>query len=364
MSNVNVFSPLKVGRYTVPNRVFMAPLTRNRAAAGNVPQAMNVEYYRQRAAAGLVIAEATQVSDTAQGYPATPGIHTRDQVDGWKRVTDAVHTAGGRIFLQIWHTGRASHSYFQPGNKLPVAPSAVANRGQVYVPGTGMVPHETPRALETREIAGIVNDFRTAAANADRAGFDGVEIHGANGYLVDQFFRDGTNQRTDEYGGSVENRARFALDVTRAAVDVLGADRVGIRLSPSGAFNDMTDSNPRYTFGYAVTELGKLGLAYLHITEAQPSDIKHGGETHDAIPASFFRPLFNGVLVTNGGFTLEKANQYLAAGHADAVAFGQQFIANPDLVERFRRAAPLNTPDVSTFYGGTEKGYTDYPALA
>jgi N-ethylmaleimide reductase len=325
---------------------------------------MNATYYRQRASAGLIVSEATQVSAQGQGYPNTPGVHSEEQVAGWRRVTDAVHERGGRIFAQLWHTGRASHSYFQPGNVLPVAPSAVANRGKVYVPGQGMVAYETPRALETSEIAGIVKDFAQGARNAIKAGFDGVEIHGANGYLVDQFLRDGTNKRTDRYGGSVENRARFALEVTTAVADAVGAEHVAIRLSPTNTFNDMSDSMPRETFGHVVKELSRFGLAYLHVIAPSLKDAKHGGEGHDLIPVSYFRPLFKGVLIANGGYSFEAAQAAVGEGQADAVAFGTAFLANPDLPERFKRGAELNVPDPSTFYGGTEKGYIDYPPLS
>jgi N-ethylmaleimide reductase len=364
MSGVNLFSELKVGPYVLGNRAIMAPLTRNRAGEGNVPREMNVTYYRQRAGAGLIVSEATQVSQQGQGYPNTPGIHSEEQVAGWRKVTDAVHESGGRIFAQLWHTGRASHSYFQEGNGLPVGPSAVANRGQVYVPGRGMVAYETPRALETSEIGGIVKDYAAGARNAIRAGFDGVEIHGANGYLIDQFLRDGTNRRTDRYGGSVVNRARFALEVTTAVGDAVGAEHVGIRLSPSSTFNDMSDSTPRETFGHVAKELSKMGLAYLHLIAPMPKDAKHGGEGHDMIPVSFFRDLYRGVIVANGGYTFEKSQEALAEGWADAVAFGTAFLANPDLVERFRRGAALNPADPATFYGGDERGYIDYPALS
>jgi N-ethylmaleimide reductase len=304
------------------------------------------------------------VSQQGLGYPNTPGIHSEEQVAGWRKVTDAVHEKGGRIFAQLWHTGRASHSYFQPGNGLPVAPSAVANRGQVYVPGVGMVGYETPRALEISEIQGIVGDFARGAKNAVRAGFDGVEIHGANGYLVDQFLRDGTNKRTDRYGGSVENRGRFALEVVTAVADAVGAEHVGIRLSPSSTFNDMADSTPRETFGHVVRELDRMGLAYLHLIAPSPKDAKHGGEGHDLIPVSFFRAIYKGVLVANGGYTFEGAQEAVAEGWTDAVAFGTAFLANPDLGERFKAGAGLNVPDPATFYGGTEKGYIDYPVMS
>jgi N-ethylmaleimide reductase len=350
----DLFTPLQLGPITLPNRVIMAPMTRCRAGAGNVPREVNARYYAQRASAGLIISEATQVSPQGTGYPGTPGMHSPQQVAGWKRVTDAVHAAGGRIFAQLWHVGRISPPAFQPNGELPVSASAVAAKGTIQTPD-GLQPFPTPRALKTEEIAGVIDQFRKAAQNALAAGFDGVELHGANGYLPDQFLRDGVN-----YGGSIENRARFHLEVTAALTEVWGPDRVGVRLSPSGAYNDMRDSNPRATFGYLITELGKLGLAYLHIMEAMEGDLRHGG---DLIPVSHFRPMFKGTLITNAGFTFEKSQHYLAQGHADAVAFGVPFLANPDLPERFRRSAPLNAPDPATFYGGSEKGYTDYPFL-
>lgn len=356
---MDLFSPIQLGAYTLPNRVVMAPLTRNRAGAGNIPGPLNVTYYTQRASAGLIISEATQVTPEGMGYPATPGIHSPEQIAGWQAVTKAVHDRGGRIFLQLWHVGRISHPSLQPNGQLPVAPSAIAAAGEAMT-YEGPRPFVTPRALETEEIATVVQQFRQGAENALAAGFDGVEIHGANGYLLDQFLQDGTNQRTDQYGGSIENRARLMLEVTEAVVGVWGADRVGIRLSPSGTFNDMKDSNPRATFGYMVTALNRFGLAYLHLLEPSDSDLRHGST---AIPTSDFRPLFNGMLMVNRGYDRDTANTAIATGKADLVSFGTLFIANPDLPERFRLSAPLNQPDPSTFYGGSEKGYTDYPSL-
>jgi N-ethylmaleimide reductase len=360
----SLFTPVTLGALHLPNRVVMAPMTRNRASGdGLIPTPMMAEYYRQRAGAGLIVTEATQVNTQSQGYPNTPGVHTDAQVDGWRRVTTAVHEAGGRIVLQMWHVGRASHPAYQPGGATPVAPSAVTPRGQVYTP-QGMAPYVTPRALETDEVRAIVDDFSRAAANAKAAGFDGVEIHGANGYLIDQFLRDGTNQRTDRYGGSVENRAQFLLEVTSAAVDVWGKGRVGVRLSPSGTFNDMFDSNPRRTFGYAAGALSELGLAYLHVTSAEDNDRRHAPPGWQETPVSFFRPLFRGALLGAAGYTFDTARAAVEKGEVDAVAFAKAFIANPDLVERFRKGAPLSAPDPTTFYGGTEKGYTDYEPLA
>jgi len=353
----DLFTPIRVGPLELPNRVFMAPMTRNRAP-DNVPTELMKVYYSQRAEAGLIISEGAQISEQGIGYPATPGIHTDAQVAGWKAITDAVHERGGHMFCQLWHCGRVSHPDFH-GGELPVAPSAVRPEGQAFTPG-GLKDFVTPRALEPEEIPGIVADYAHGADCARRAGFDGVEIHGANGYLIDQFLRDGSNRRTDAYGGSIENRARFLLEVTEAVCDTLGADRVGVRLSPLQPFNDMRDSNPEATFSHAVKALNRFGLGYLHITEM-------GSEAPGAAGPAFdlrrLRPLWEGVYVTNGGYDKARANAAIAAGDADAVAFGVLFLANPDLVTRFRRDAPLNAPDPDTFYGGDEHGYTDYPAL-
>ncbi|NEQ27776.1 MAG: alkene reductase [Microcoleus sp. SIO2G3] len=354
-----LFTPIDLGAYRLPNRIVMAPLTRNRAGAGNVPTALNATYYEQRASAGLIISEASQVSPQGLGYPATPGIHSAEQVAGWKLVTDAVHAKGGRIFLQLWHVGRISHPSLQPDGALPVAPSAIAPQGMAST-YQGEQPFVTPRALDRAEIPGIVEQYRQGAKNALEAGFDGVEVHGANGYLLDQFLRDGSNQRTDDYGGSIENRARLHLEVTEAVVDVWGSDRVGIRLSPSNTFNDMYDSNPQATFGYLVDQLNRFNLAYLHLLESSEADLRYGGTE---IPTSFFRPIYQGNLMVNWDYDFDKGNAAIASGAADLVSYGKLFIANPDLVERFQTGAPLNTPDVSTFYGGDAKGYTDYPSL-
>ena len=357
----SLLSPVKVGRYDLPNRIVMAPLTRNRAVAGNVPQALNAEYYAQRASAGLIISEATQISPQGLGYPATPGIHSPEQVEGWKQITEAVHQQGGRIFLQLWHVGRISHPSLQPNGELPIAPSAIAPAGMAST-YTGEQPFVTPRALETDEIPGIIQQYRQAAENALAAGFDGVEIHGANGYLLDQFLQDGSNQRSDQYGGSIENRTRLLLEVTEAVVAVWGADRVGLRLSPNGTFNDMHDSDPTALFDYVVSALNRFGLAYLHLVEPRwtsptpESDIA-------ALKTGHFRPLYQGTLITAGGYDRQQGNEVIAAGQADLVAYGRWFISNPDLPARFAQEAPLNPYDRSTFYGGDEKGYTDYPAL-
>lgn len=354
----DLFSPFTIGDCRLTNRIVMAPLTRNRAGAGGVPQALNVTYYTQRASAGLLITEATQVSPQGVGYPNTPGIHSREQIDGWRRVTDSVHDRGGHVFLQLWHVGRISHPSLQPGQALPVAPSAVKPEGDAFT-YEGLQPYVTPRALAGEEIPGIVEDYRNAALNAIEAGFDGVEIHAANGYLIDQFLRDGSNRRDDEYGGSIENRCRFLLQVTHAVIDAVGARRTGIRVSPVNPFNSMSDSDPQALFNAVAAALNPLGLAYLHAVE---------GAIHGDGAAPFdiqaMRCLFGGPYIANGGYTRERALQAVAGGQADLVSFGELFLANPDLPERFRADAPLNRPDPATFYGGGEAGYTDYPAMS
>lgn len=363
MGDENLFTPIRAGALQLPNRVVMAPMTRNRAGKGNVPTALVAEYYRQRAGAGLIITEATQISPRGIGYPNTPGIHTPEQVEGWRGVTQSVHDAGGRIVLQLWHVGRSSHPLYQPNGDLPVSSSAIAIPGQVYTP-EGMKPYPVPRALETEEIPGIVADYARGAANAKAAGFDGVEIHGANGYLVDQFLRDGVNKRTDQYGGSLENRLRFMKEVATAVAASWEPSRVGIRLSPSGTFNGMSDSDPVATFSAALRELSKLKLAYVHVVEPGDADARHGGPGWKSASARELRPHFQGTYIAAGELTKGKAAVLIRDGHADAAAFAKLFISNPDLVERFRRGAPLAPSDSSTYYGGTDKGYTDYPALA
>ena len=359
-ANITLFSPIQLGPYTLPNRMAMAPMTRNRAGEGNVPQQLNAEYYTQRAGAGLIITEATQVSPQGVGYPATPGIHNAQQVAGWKKITDAVHAKGGHIFSQLWHDGRISHPSLQPNGALPVAPSALKPSGQVYT-YQGMQDYETPHALALSEIPGIIEQYRNAAKNALAAGFDGVEIHGANGYLLDQFLRDGSNKRTDTYGSSLANRARLMLEVTEVVCSVWGANRVGIRLSPLQPFNDMHDSNPEATFSYAVEQLNRFGLAYLHVTEMGKDKPGAAGPAFDL---GKLRKIWKGVYMTNCGYDLARANAALGANAADMVSFGALFLANPDLPARFAKGAPLNTPDQATFYGGNEKGYTDYPFLS
>ena len=356
-----LLTPFKLGSYTLQNRIVLAPLTRNRTVVDNVPNALMALHYEQRATAGLLISEATQVSPQGLGYPNTPGIHSPEQIEGWKLITNAVHAKGGKIFLQLWHVGRISHPDLQPNGELPVAPSAIAPEGEVAT-YTGMKPYVTPRALELGEIPEIVDQYRIGAKNALEAGFDGVEVHSANGYLLDQFLQDNTNHRTDIYGGSLENRARLLMEVMEAVVDVWGSDRVGVRLSPSGTFGSMYDSNRAATFGYVVKELNRFNLAYLHLVAPRVEGFGSAEDQPD-LGADFFRPIFNGTIITAGGYSFETGNAVIASGHADLVAFGRLYIANPDLPERFEANAPLNTPDRTTFYGGDAKGYTDYPTL-
>ena len=354
-----LFRPVELGAVALPNRVLMAPMTRSRADRAGVPGEDVVLYYVQRAAAGLIVTEATQVTPEGQGYVFTPGIHSEAQVAGWRKVTEAVHAAGGRIFLQLWHVGRISHESFQPGGALPVAPSAIRYEGETYT-YEGLKPHPTPHALATGEIAGVVAQYRHGAEQAKLAGFDGVEIHGANGYLIDQFLRDGTNQRTDRYGGSPENRARFLLEVTRAVVEVWDADRVGVRLSPLGAFNGMSDSDPATTFGHAVAELDRLGLAYLHLVEQFGGPLT--GE-QEAILRSI-RKRWHGPYIANGAYDGPRAAVAVASGWATAVAFGVPFIANPDLPLRLLQGTPLAKANRETFYAGGRRGYVDYEPAA
>ena len=355
----DLLSPLSMGALSVNNRFVMAPLTRNRAGDGMVPTEMMVEYYRQRASAGLIITEATLVSNDGEGYPNIPGIYNQAQVDAWKKVTDAVHQEGGKIVMQIWHCGRVGHSSMQPDGRVPMAPSAIKPAGEVMT-YDGMKPYETPRAMTLDEIEQMKVNFRQAAHNALSAGFDGVEVHGANGYLLDQFLRDGSNQRNDLYGGSLENRARLLLEVVDDVCRIWGADRVGVRLSPLQPFNDVYDSDPEATFTYVVDQLDTLGLAYLHITEMGRDNPGAGGPYFEI---SKLRPHWHGVYMTNYDYSLDQANQLIAAGDADLVSFGRLFIANPDLPVRFDKNAELNEPDPDSFYGGDERGYIDYPFL-
>jgi N-ethylmaleimide reductase len=359
MPDIDLFTPLQLGPHTLRNRFVMAPLTRNRASRDGVPGALQVEYYRQRAGAGLILSEATCISPEAVGYPFTPGIWNGAQAAGWADVTAAVHGEGGKIFCQLWHVGRISHPDLQPDGQLPVAPSAIAPAGEAFT-YEGAKPFVTPRALETAELPGIVGAYRVAAKNALAAGFDGVEVHAANGYLLDEFLRDGSNTRSDAYGGSIDNRARLLLEVVDAVCGVWGSGRVGIRLSPVQPFNDMGDSDPRGTFTRVVDRLNPFNLAYLHVTEMGRDAPGAAGPYFDPLE---LRKVWNGVYLTNFGYDKARANAVLASGQADLVAFGVAFIANPDLPERFRRDAPLNAPDPATFYGGGERGYTDYPFL-
>ncbi len=352
----DLFSPVKLGRLQLPNRIVMAPLTRNRAAAGDVPQPMHATYYRQRATAGLIVSEGAPISPQGVGYPGTPGIYSEAQIAGWEVVTQAVHAAGGHIFLQLWHVGRISHPDLQPGRAVPVAPSAIRPAGDA-VTATGMQPFVTPRALEQDEIQAIVAQYTTAARNALLAGFDGVEVHAANGYLIDQFLRDGSNQRTDDYGGSLENRCRFLREILQAVCEAVGSDRVGVRISPENSFNDIHDSRAQETFVYVAELVNGFEPAYLHVLEG---DMVTGEK---ALDYGRIRAAFKGIYMANCRYDLARAQQAIATGAADMVSFGALYIANPDLVERFRQGAALNTPDPETFYGGDEHGYTDYPFL-
>src|SRR5581483_8517910 len=358
MSTSILFEPYKLGPITLANRSVMAPLTRNRALAGLVPNPLAVEYYGQRASAGLLISEATQVSQQGQGYQDTPGIYSKEQIAGWRKVTDRVHAKGGRIFLQLWHVGRISHTSLQPNNGAPVAPSAITAKTKTFVNGT-FADVSAPRALELAEIPGIIDNFRQGAANAIAAGFDGVEIHGANGYLLDQFAKDGTNKRTDAYGGSIENRAKLMLEVSKAVVAEVGAERTGIRISPVTPANDVSDSNPQPLFDHIVDHLNALKLVYIHVIEGAT------GGPRDIAPFDYdgLRKRFSGTYIANNGYDFKLATEVLEKNKADLIAFGKLFISNPDLVERLKLGAPLNDFDKATFYGGDAKGYTDYPAL-
>jgi len=352
-----LFSKQSLGDLTLPHRIVMAPLTRCRSSQpGDIPNDLNAEYYQQRSSAALIIAEATQISPQGKGYAFTPGIYSPQQIQGWQKVTNAVHAQDSHIFLQLWHVGRVSHSALQPDNQLPVAPSAIAVEGQAFTE-QGMLDFEVPRALATEELSGIVEQYRQAAINAKQAGFDGVEIHAANGYLLAQFLKDGTNKRDDIYGGSIENRARLILEVVQAVTEVWGGSRVGIRISPTGTFNSMSDSNPQALFNYLVEKLNQFNLAYIHVVE------RFGDNANEDFDFMKLRQLFNGAYIANGGYSGELAEQSLQSNHSDFIAFGTPFIANPDLPTRIQQGAALNTADPDTFYGGDAKGYTDYPSL-
>ncbi|OPA90946.1 alkene reductase [Pseudomonas fluorescens] len=359
MSDLNLFTPYTMGALTLANRAVLAPLTRNRAGEGLVPSEFAAAYYSQRASAGLLISEASQISRQGQGYQDTPGIYTSAQIEGWRAVTEAVHAKGGKMFLQLWHVGRVSHVDLQAQGAAPVAPSALRAATNVFV-NNRFEDASEPRALETAELPGIVNDFRQAAANALAAGFDGVEIHGANGYLLDQFIKDGANQRTDAYGGSIENRARLLLEVTAAVVAEIGAERTGIRLSPVSPANGVSSSDPQAQFDYIVDQLNALGIVYLHVVEGAT------GGPRDVAPFDFagLRRRFKHTYIANNGYDLDLATSRLVEGKADLIAFGRPFIANPDLVARLKTGAPLAAFNPATLYGGAAEGYIDYPALA
>lgn len=367
----SLFDPTTFGDIELANRIVMAPLTRNRSPKA-IPNDLNVTYYEQRATAGLIITEGTPVSQQGQGYADVPGLYLPQAIDGWKNVTEAVHRRGGKIVTQIWHVGRVSHTSLQPGNGAPVAPSAIPAGGKTYIinpDGTGeFAETSAPRALEKAEIAGIVDDFRKGARAAIDAGFDGIELHGANGYLIDQFLKSGANRRTDEYGGSIENRARFLLEVVDAATREIGAGRVGIRLSPVTPANGITEDEPQKVFDYVVEKLGPHGLAFIHLIEGATGgdrDFRQGDRPFDyrQLKDAYRKAGGTGGWLVNNGYDRDSATKAVAEGYADGVAFGKLFIANPDLVQRFKDGAPLNQLDAATLYGGGAKGYTDYPAL-
>jgi N-ethylmaleimide reductase len=366
-----LFQPYKLGPLMLAHRIVMAPLTRSRAhQPGNVPTLLNACYYAQRASAALIISEATQVSMQGQGYAWTPGIHSREQVEGWRLVTDAVHEAGGRIFLQLWHVGRISHPSLQPDNMLPVAPSPITPAGNAFIEnekGEGqLVPFVRPRALQIEEMPYVIQQYARGAKNALAAHFDGVEIHGANGYLIDQFINSRTNHRTDAYGGTVERRARLLTEVIEAVSEVWGPDRVGVRLSPAGTFNDIGDDDPETTFGTIAQALNDFRFAYLHIVNPATAALEKGQAPDPAAQRmlALIREKYRGTLIVAGGFDHNTAEAWLEQGRADLIAFGRKFLANPDLPERLRERAPLNADDPTTYYGGGPKGYTDYPSLA
>ena len=368
MTTTSLFSPFTAGSLSLANRIVMAPLTRNRAP-GAVPTPLMATYYQQRASAGLLITEATAISQQGQGYADVPGLYAPEQIEGWKRVTAAVHGAGGKIVTQLWHVGRVSHTDLQPDHGAPVAPSAIAARTKTVLLKDGapvFVETSLPRALEISELPGIVDDYRKAALAAIEAGFDGVEIHAANGYLIDQFLKTGSNQRTDAYGGSIENRARLLVEVVRAVTDAVGAGRTGVRLSPVTPANDVIDADPQPLFTHVMNELAKFDLAYVHFIEGATGGARELAERpfdYDALRAAYHAAGGKAAWMVNNGYDLPMAEQALEHG-ADLVAFGRSYIANPDLVARLAQGGPFNQPDNKTFYGGGAKGYTDYPALA
>ena len=355
-----LYDPILFGDLALANRIFMAPLTRNRALPDGMPGPWASEYYAQRASAGLIITEATQISPMGKGYFNTSGIHSDDQTAGWARVTHAVHAAGGKIFLQLWHVGRISHSSLLPGNASPVAPSAIRARTQTAL-ATGLVEVSEPRQLTVQEIAAIVEDYREASRRAKIAGFDGIEIHAANGYLIDQFIRSGSNRRTDEYGGSAINRVRFLREVTESVLSEWDPQRVGVRLSPFSSFNDMKCDDPEDTFLTAIESLNDLHPIYLHVVEEMSRD---GGSSEERALFAKLRNNWNGLYIANGEYDAQKGEAAISRQDADAISYGKLFLANPDLPRRLKQREPLNQPDRSTFYGGTEKGYTDYPTLS
>jgi N-ethylmaleimide reductase len=357
----NLFEPVQLGSLVLANRVFMAPLTRNRADADGIPGELAATYYAQRASAGLIVTEATQISPMGKGYLNTPGIHSPDQVRGWNQIVDSVHNIGGRIFLQLWHVGRISHSSLLPNNAQPVAPSAIRANSHTHI-ATGSAQVSEPVALNVSGIKETLADYRRAAGNAKEAGFDGVEIHAANGYLIDQFLRTGTNQRTDEYGGVAANRVRFLTEVTEKVLEVWDEKRIGVRISPTGTFNDMRDANSSETFSVAVERLNKYRIGYLHVVESA-QDGPQNNESEWALLRSL-RELWKGFCVVNGGYDGPRGEEAIRSGYADAIAYGRAFLANPDLPRRLQLGSPLNEPDRLTFYGGDARGYTDYPCLS
>jgi N-ethylmaleimide reductase len=357
----NLFESVQLGSLVLANRVFMAPLTRNRAGADGVPGELAATYYSQRASAGLIVTEATQISPMGKGYIDTPGIYSPDHVRAWSRIVDSVHQSGGRIFLQLWHVGRISHTSLLPNNAQPVAPSAVRANSQTLI-ATGMAPVSEPVALTVNGIKETLEDYRRAAANAKAAGFDGVEIHAANGYLIDQFLKTGSNRRTDEYGGVASNRVRFLSETVERVLEVWDRMHVGVRISPTGTFNDMSDDNPRETFSVAVETLNTYKLGYLHVVETAQNS--KGSSEADLAMSAHLRTLWKGFYIVNGEYDRLRGEEALRSGHADAVAFGRAFLANPDLPRRLDLGAALNKPDPKTFYGGGAEGYTTYPALS
>jgi N-ethylmaleimide reductase len=366
-----LFQPYRLGPFTLPHRIVMAPLTRSRARQpGNVPDALATCYYAQRASAALIVSEATQVSMQGQGYAWTPGIHSREQVEAWRRVTKAVHQERGLMFCQLWHVGRISHPALQPDNMPPVAPSATTPAGKAFIEnerGEGeLVPFVRPRALDIEEMPYVVGQYERAAKNAQAADFDGVEIHAANGYLLDQFIETGTNRRSDSYGGSAENRTRLLFEIAEALTPIWGPDRIGVRLSPLGKMNDISDDDPEATFGHIAERLSDYGFAYLHVVNPAVEQMQRGAEPEPRAlrMVELIRQKYTGTLMLAGGFDRDSATRWLREARADLIAFGRKFIANPDLPERLRTGAPLNTDDPTTYYGGGAKGYTDYPSLA